>query len=122
VSQTYAREITTPEFGCGLDGLLRLRAERSELIGILNGIDESWNSLSCPDLVNPFEAGDWDGKRCNTVAVRRKFGLALGLVARLVHQKGIDLVGIEVAFGGRVQDMELQPESAGCHLHSTQSQ
>ena len=98
VSQTYAREITTPEFGCGLDGLLRLRAERSELTGILNGIDESWNPLTCPDLVNPFEAGDWDGKRCNTVAVRRKFGLALsdgplfGLVARLVHQKGIDLV------------------------------
>src|SRR5262245_47487545 len=98
VSQTYTRESTTPDCGCGLAGLLRRRAECSELTGMLNGIDESWNSLTCPDLVNPFEAGDWDGKRCNTVAVRRKFGLALsdgplfGLVARLVHQKGIDLV------------------------------
>jgi starch synthase len=43
VSQTYAREITTPEFGCGLEGLLKKRADRHELSGILNGIDESWD-------------------------------------------------------------------------------
>ena len=43
VSETYAKEITTPEFGCGLDGLLRQRANHDELTGILNGIDESWD-------------------------------------------------------------------------------
>lgn len=98
VSETYAREITTPEYGCGLDGLLRQRAERQQLTGILNGIDESWDSRTCPDLASPFEAGKWKGKRTNADHVRRKFGIALsngplfGLVARLVHQKGVDLV------------------------------
>jgi starch synthase len=98
VSETYAQEITTPEFGCGLDGLLRLRAERKQLTGILNGIDESWDSRTCPDLASPFDAGNWKGKRANANHLRRTFGLALsrgplfGLVARLVHQKGVDLV------------------------------
>ena len=41
VSATYAKEITTPELGCGLEGLLRIRSEAQELTGILNGIDES---------------------------------------------------------------------------------
>ena len=43
VSATYAREITTPELGCGLEGLLRQRSDASQLTGILNGIDESWD-------------------------------------------------------------------------------
>ena len=98
VSGTYAREITTPEFGCGLEGLLRMRSEASELTGILNGIDESWDPRFCAQLAQPFGAGDWDGKRANADYVRKQFGLAVsrgpifGLVARLVHQKGIDLV------------------------------
>ncbi|MBV9565230.1 MAG: glycogen synthase GlgA [Bradyrhizobium sp.] len=98
VSSTYAREITTPEFGCGLEGLLRQRSNASELTGILNGIDESWDPTSCAQLAQPFGAGDWEGKRANADYVRKQFGLAVsrgpmfGLVARLVHQKGIDLV------------------------------
>jgi starch synthase len=98
VSATYAREITTPELGCGLEGLLRQRSDASELTGILNGIDESWDPRSCAQLAQPFAAGDWKGKRANADYVRKQFGLALsrgpifGLVARLVHQKGIDLV------------------------------
>jgi starch synthase len=98
VSGTYAREITTQEFGCGLEGLLRMRSEASELTGILNGIDESWDPRFCAQLAQPFGAGDWDGKRANADYVRNQFGLAVsrgpifGLVARLVHQKGIDLV------------------------------
>lgn len=44
VSETYAREITTPEHGCGLEGLLRRRSEAGDLTGILNGIDESWGA------------------------------------------------------------------------------
>jgi len=98
VSATYAREITTAEFGCGLEGLLRTRSAASELTGILNGIDESWDPRFCTQLAQQFSAGDWAGKRANADYVRRQLGLAVsrgpifGLVARLVHQKGIDLV------------------------------
>ena len=98
VSATYAKEITTAEHGCGLDGLLRRRAEARQLSGILNGIDESWNPRTCPALAAPFAPGEWDGKNANADHVRNEFGLALsrgplfGLVARLVHQKGVDLV------------------------------
>jgi len=98
VSATYAREITTDEFGCGLEGLLRTRSNAAELTGILNGIDESWDPRFCAQLAQPFAAGDWAGKRANADYVRKQFGLAVSrgpmfaLVARLVHQKGIDLV------------------------------
>ena len=98
VSATYAREITTPELGCGMEGLLRQRSDASELTGILNGIDESWDPRFCAQLAQPFSAGDWEGKQANALYVRKQFGLAVsrgpifGLVARLVHQKGIDLV------------------------------
>lgn len=98
VSETYAREITTPELGCGLEGLLRRRSDAAQLTGILNGIDESWDPSACTQLAQPFGAGDWEGKQANADYIRQQFGLALsrgplfGLVARLVHQKGIDLV------------------------------
>src|SRR5581483_10758833 len=98
VSGTYAHAITTEEFGCGLEGLLRVRSDASELTGILNGIDESWDPRSCAQLAQQFGAGDWVGKKANADYVRKQFGLAVsrgpmfGIVARLVHQKGIDLV------------------------------
>ena len=98
VSETYAREITMAEHGCGLEGILRRRADARQLTGILNGIDESWDSRTCPDLVEPFGVGGWDAKRKNSDHLRKEFGLAVsrgplfGLVARLVHQKGVDLV------------------------------
>ncbi|MBR1210838.1 glycogen synthase GlgA [Bradyrhizobium sp. JYMT SZCCT0180] len=98
VSATYAKEITTRELGCGLEGLLRQRSDASELTGILNGIDESWDPRACAQLAQQFGAGDWQGKQANADYVRKQFGLAVsrgpifGLVARLVHQKGIDLV------------------------------
>lgn len=97
VSETYAREITTPEGGCGLDGLLRTRASQGRLTGILNGIDESWDPRTDPHLATPFEADDWKGKRANADEVRKAFGMAISrgplfaIVSRLVHQKGIDL-------------------------------
>src|SRR6201991_4503613 len=98
VSATYAREITTPELGCGLEGLLSKRSNEARLSGILNGIDETWDPRFCPQLAQQFGAGDWQGKQANADYVRKQFGLAVsrgplfGLVARLVHQKGIDLV------------------------------
>ena len=98
VSETYAKEITTPELGCGLEGLLRKRSDAAQLTGILNGIDESWDPRVDAKLAQQFAPGDWAGKQANADYVRNQFGLALsrgplfGLVARLVHQKGIDLV------------------------------
>ena len=97
VSSTYAEEITTPEFGCGFDGLLSTRAREGRLTGILNGIDESWDPRTDPHLASPFDAEDWTGKSVNAEAVRSAFGLAVSrgplfaVVSRLVHQKGVDL-------------------------------
>lgn len=98
VSQTYAREITTAEFGCGLEGILKQRDERNQLSGILNGVDESWDPRTCSSLSRTFGAGDWAERSLNADDVREQFGLAVSrgplfaLVARLVHQKGVDLV------------------------------
>ena len=112
VSETYAQEITRPEFGCGLHGLLSRRASEHRLTGILNGIDESWDPRVSPFLAASFEAGDWRGKRANGDVVRQEFGLAVSrgplfsVVSRLVQQKGIDLVVAAgeaiVANGGQI--------------------
>ena len=62
VSPRYAREITTEEFGCGLDGLLRKRQDR--LFGILNGVDyEEWNTTKNPFLKHPYSAARLAGKK-----------------------------------------------------------
>lgn len=97
VSETYAHEITTPEFGCGLDGLMRRCAAEGRLTGILNGIDESWDPRTDEHLGSPFGSGDLKGKQSNADEVRGEFGLAVSrgplfaVVSRLVHQKGVDL-------------------------------
>ena len=97
VSQTYAREITTPAFGCGLDGLLKQKFEQGLLSGILNGIDESWEPQSDPHLVKSFSAQQWDHKKMNTRHVEQVFNLPhsthplFAVVSRLAHQKGVDL-------------------------------
>ncbi|TPW10515.1 MAG: starch synthase [bacterium] len=93
VSPTYAREIQTPEYGYGLDGLLRMRS--GELTGILNGVDYSlWNPATDKHL-----AADLSGKAVNKAALLNAVGLApaaqapvLGIVSRLAHQKGLDLL------------------------------
>jgi len=98
VSPTYAREITTPGFGCGLDGLLKLKAEQGRLTGIINGIDDTWNPGTGSGLVSPFDAGNIKGKERNAEQVRSAFGLSVSrgplfaVVSRLVHQKGLDLI------------------------------
>ncbi|MET1077673.1 MAG: glycogen synthase GlgA [Pseudomonas sp.] len=97
VSATYAQEITTPAFGCGLEGLLGDKQQQGCLTGILNGIDDSWAPESDPHLIQGFAANDWAGKQANAVQVRMTFGLApsngpiFAVVSRLVHQKGLDL-------------------------------
>ncbi|WP_407316812.1 glycogen synthase GlgA [Pseudomonas sp. nanlin1] len=97
VSATYAEEITTPEFGCGLDGFLSSKAQQGQLSGIPNGIDDSWESATDPHLVCPFSLNDWDGKAVNAAHVRDLFelepstGPLFAVVSRLVFQKGLDL-------------------------------
>lgn len=102
VSATYAQEITTPKFGCGLDGLLRCKAEQGCLSGIPNGIDDSWDPRTDSLLIQAFSSNDWRGKRANADYVRRHFGLTpsqgplFAVISRMVHQKGLDLT-IEAA-------------------------
>jgi starch synthase len=98
VSPTYAREILSPQYGMGLEGLLRDR--RDSLIGILNGVDyEEWNPRSDPLIPFTYDARRTAGKKANKVALLKELGLAeqadlpmLGMVTRLTGQKGLDLV------------------------------
>ncbi len=112
VSETYAREITQPGFGCGLEGLLKHKFEQDLLSGITNGIDESWEPGTDPALVKSFAARQWQGKRANTRYVENLFGLRpsagplFAVVSRLAHQKGLDLTlqvaETIIAAGGRL--------------------
>ena len=98
VSPTYAREIATPEFGCGLDGVVRGRG--SELSGILNGVDsEVWDPARDPALTARYSADEPEGKAECKRALQAETGLAaqaeaplFGIVTRLTSQKGLDLV------------------------------
>lgn len=99
VSPTYAQEIRTPAFGYGLEGLLNHRADR--LIGILNGADyKEWNPAEDPHLPSHYDIHQLvTGKQACKAALQAHFNLPqdpgtplLGLVGRLVEQKGIDLV------------------------------
>jgi starch synthase len=98
VSPTYAREIQTPEFGFGLDGLLR--AQASKLTGILNGVDyEEWNPETDRHLPANYSARDLSGKRACKLELEEEMGLLpdpdrplIGIVSRFAHQKGMDLV------------------------------
>jgi len=98
VSPTYAREITTETQGAGLHGLMQRRAALGELSGIVNGIDESWDPGSDPHLPHHFDHDDLEGKTAIADAVRTGMclrpsdGPLFGVVSRLVHQKGLDLV------------------------------
>ncbi|MGH7180707.1 MAG: glycogen synthase GlgA [Nitrospiraceae bacterium] len=97
VSPTYAREILTPEFGFGLDGVLRNR--EGQLMGILNGIDvDRWNPESDSYLPANYSMIDRSGKLLCKRLLQREFQLpeksvpVLGVIARLTSQKGLDLV------------------------------
>ncbi|MEW6305603.1 MAG: glycogen synthase GlgA [Verrucomicrobiota bacterium] len=97
VSPRYAREITTPEFGCGLDGVLRQRLDT--LVGILNGVDyEEWNTTRNPILAAAYSVRDLKGKAENKRALQSELGLPVnddiplfGNITRLADQKGVDI-------------------------------
>ncbi|OEJ66220.1 glycogen synthase GlgA [Magnetovibrio blakemorei] len=98
VSPTYAKEIMLPEFGCGLDGLLRQRAD--SVHGILNGIDDDiWNPKTDPHIPHHFSLARRTGKIQNKAALQHEMGLPADLdaplfcvVSRLTEQKGIELI------------------------------
>ena len=98
VSPTYAEEIQTPDFGCGLEGLLSYR--KDDLFGIINGIDfENWNPEIDTNITEPYSVLTLDKKRLNKTALQQKCSLTvdnkipiLAVISRLVEQKGIDLI------------------------------
>ena len=94
VSPSYARELLTPDYGAGLDGLLRLR--EADLSGILNGIDTGvWDPATDPHIT-PYKGPS--GKRPARAALRTEFGLARAegplcvVISRLSEQKGLDIL------------------------------
>jgi starch synthase len=98
VSPTYAREILTTAFGCGLDGLLRARA--GVVSGILNGLDTAvWDPARDGELVRPYGLDSLEDKSANKTALQRRVGLAeaperllFGVISRLTDQKGFDVL------------------------------
>jgi starch synthase len=98
VSPTYARELTTLEFGMGLQGLIAAR--RDHLSGVLNGVDlDVWNPETDKFLAAPYSARSFKGKAANRQALAERFGVEapeaaplFGLVSRLTRQKGVDML------------------------------
>jgi len=99
VSPSYAEEIQTEAYGCGLHGLLAHHRDR--LSGILNGIDTTqWDPSSDPHLVKQYDTATMvPGKQANKQVLLSSMGLPgmadtplIGMVGRLVAQKGIDLL------------------------------
>lgn len=98
VSERYAEEITHPELGEGLDGLLRRRA--NELKGIINGIDyDVFDPAKDSAIIQQYSVDDLDGKDACKTALQREVGFdvaprtpLIGIVGRLADQKGFDLV------------------------------
>lgn len=98
VSPSYAWEIQTPEYGEGLDGILRRRS--NVLSGILNGIDtDAWNPATDPMIHANYSAADMSGKKACKAALQEELGLEVRddrplmvMVTRLTRQKGMDLV------------------------------
>ena len=116
VSPSYAREIASPEFGFGLDGVVRAR--EADVSGILNGIDDAvWDPARDPAIAAAYDAQRLQGKRDCRRALQAELGLQpdddalmLAVVSRLTGQKGLDLLvaalpellaqGVQVAVQG----------------------
>lgn len=101
VSPTYAQETTRKEFGAGFEGMLASRRDR--YVGILNGIDSTvWHPGTDPLIPANYDAGQLAGKSVCKRALLEAFGFpcgddamsrpVVGLVSRLVAQKGLDLI------------------------------
>lgn len=104
VSPRYAQEIQTPEFGCGLDGVVSTRA--GDIVGLLNGVDAAvWNPATDSLLPANYSVADLAGKAACRAELLRVSGFApdftgiiFGMVCRLTEQKGVDLVLANIDF------------------------
>ncbi|PVZ84599.1 glycogen synthase GlgA [Serratia sp. S1B] len=100
VSPTYAREITRPEFGYGMEGLLQERQRQGRLSGILNGVDDKiWDPAHDAHLTARYDADNLKNKIKNKLHLQKTMGLQVdeslplfAVVSRLTSQKGLDLV------------------------------
>ena len=111
VSESYCSEIQTPELGCGLNGVLKVR--QADLSGIINGLDyNEWDPSTDRELVRTFTAETLDDKSVNKMDLQRLLGLEqspdiplLGIVSRLSAQKGFDLIAklLSRFAGGKMQ-------------------
>ena len=98
VSETYAEEIKTKEFGCGMEGLLNKR--KKDLHGITNGIDLAiWDPSKDMNIVKRYDASNLEAKEeckidlCESMGIPYQKGTpVIGLIARFVSQKGLDLL------------------------------
>ncbi len=99
VSPRYALEIQTPEYGCGLDGVLR--QYQNKLVGIVNGVDyEVWNPDTDPNLAARYDVESVEeGKAACKAALQQRLGLPqrpktpiIAVISRLTEQKGWDLI------------------------------
>ena len=101
VSQTYSREIQTPEFGHGLDGLLHARA--NDVYGIINGLDyDLWNPVLDPYIAKKYGPKTLSLKAENKSALQKQNGLPqadvplIGIISRLADQKGFDILAEDI--------------------------
>ena len=98
VSETYAREILTPQYGAGMEDILRMR--ENDLYGVLNGIDvNEWNPETDRHLPFRYSSANLEGKLKNKLFLLQKVGTpfdqeipTIGIVSRLAPQKGFDVV------------------------------
>lgn len=117
VSPSYANEIKTPEYGCGLDGLLREKLYY-KLTGILNGIDyEKYNPSTDPYIYKHYSPDNLEPKKDNKEAFQREYGLEqrdammVGIISRITDQKGFDLMKQTIDgiwFMDKLMEMDIQ--------------
>lgn len=98
VSPTYARQIQTPQDGCGLEGVLKEKGKN--LIGILNAIDYNiWDPKTDKLIYKKYSSDSLENKKINKLKLQKELGLKqdenilfLGMVSRLAEQKGVDIL------------------------------
>ena len=111
VSETYAKEILTPEYGSGLEGILKQRED--DIYGILNGVDyKEWNPETDKIIPFSYNLNSLQDKEKNKKHLMEKINMkyssgtpVIGIVSRMVSQKGFDLIE-EVS--GELMDLEAQ--------------
>jgi len=113
VSERYSREIQTKEFGSGMEGVLAAR--KDSVTGIVNGIDpKDWDPSTDMDLDAKYDVNDLSGKKLNKAVLQKEHGFKVdpniplvGFIARLVDQKGVDILVPVLEQLSQQQDVQL---------------